>query len=66
MNKNKFKSVCLAVLAILLATALAIGCAAPKAQPAAKSAKPGKVVLYHFGDLSGPYAPITAAIVAGL
>ncbi|MBM4454497.1 MAG: ABC transporter substrate-binding protein [Chloroflexi bacterium] len=66
LNKNKFKSVCLAVLAILLATALAIGCAAPKAQPAAKSAKPGKVVLYHFGDLSGPYAPITAAIVAGL
>jgi branched-chain amino acid transport system substrate-binding protein len=27
--------------------------------------KPDKVVIYHFGDLSGPYAPATASILNG-
>lgn len=65
MNKRNLNKAILSVGMLLLVVALIIGCA-PKAQPAAKSTKPDKVVLYHFGDLSGPYAPITAAIVSGL
>jgi len=28
--------------------------------------KPEKVVIYHFGDLSGPYASVTAPVIAGI
>jgi branched-chain amino acid transport system substrate-binding protein len=39
---------------------------APAAPPAPPVTKPDKVVFHHFGDLSGPYAAITAPIVAGV
>jgi branched-chain amino acid transport system substrate-binding protein len=41
---------------------LVFGCAAPKAQT---GIKPDRVVIHHFGDLSGPYAAITHSAVAG-
>ena len=49
------------VIALLLALTPMFGCAAPTPS----LTKPDKVVLHHFGDLSGPYAAITAPIVSG-
>ena len=58
----------LVVVAVMLALTPVLGCAAPEEAPPATGpvVKPDKVILYHFGDLSGPYAPITAPIVAGV
>ncbi len=56
-----------AVVALVLALTPILGCAAPEPAPPAPAevVKPDKVMLHHFGDLSGPYAGITAPIVAG-
>ena len=56
-----------AVVALVLALTPILGCAAPEPAPPtpAEVVKPDKVMLHHFGDLSGPYAGITAPIVAG-
>ena len=50
------------VVAVLVLTPI-LGCAKPSTPGPA--VKPDKVVIHHFGDLSGPYAPITAPIVSG-
>jgi len=63
MNRKTCGNIYLVVSAVALVTVLIVGCATPKAQLVTK---PEKVIIYHFGDLSGPYAPITAAIVGGI
>lgn len=62
MNKKKLSMLGVIVVTLMVLVLMPILGCAPKAQPAAK---PDKVVLYHFGDLSGPYAPITSPLVAG-
>ncbi|MBM3174085.1 MAG: hypothetical protein FJZ85_10405, partial [Chloroflexi bacterium] len=62
MNKKSVRKSMLLSVTALVSLALVFGCAAPKAAP---GAKPDKVVIHHFGDLSGPYAAITASAVAG-
>jgi len=68
LNKRNFSTLGLLVVALLLVLTPILSCAAPEPAPPAPAevVKPDKVIIYHFGDLSGPYAPITAPIVAGL
>ena len=51
------------------ATAAPVATEAPKAtaMPALRTkANPGeKITLYHYGDVTGPYAAITAPLVSG-
>lgn len=56
------------VVALVLALTPILGCAAPEPAPPAPAevVKPDKVVLHHYGDLSGPYAGITAPLAAGV
>ena len=61
LDKRIFGVMGLVVLALLLVLSPILGCA-PAAPPVPK---PDKVVIHHFGDLSGPYAAITAPIVSG-
>ena len=59
----------LVVLVMLLSLVPAFGCVTPASPTPTKPptpVKPEKVIIHHFGDLSGPYAPITAPIVTGL
>ncbi len=62
MTKRSLIAVALVAVALTLVLTPVLGCA-PKAPPAAK---PDKVYIHHFGDLSGPYAGITAPLVTGL
>lgn len=64
MNKGNFSIISAVVLALVLVLTPILGCA-PKPAAPPPAVKPDKVVIHHFGDLSGPYAPITAPIVAG-
>lgn len=61
MNKKILFTLGVVALVVLVVLMPVLGCA-PKAPPAPK---PAKVIIYHFGDLSGPYAPITAPLVIG-
>lgn len=62
MHSKSINTPTLICLIALICTNLIVGCAAPKIEP---STKPAKVMIHHFGDLSGPYAAITASAVAG-
>lgn len=59
---NNIRKPILLFVAAMVSLTLVFGCATPKA-PA--TAKPDKVVIHHFGDLSGPYAAITASALSG-
>ena len=61
MDKRKISTLGLVMVALLLALTPILGCTAL----APLVGKPEKVVIHHFGDLSGPYAPITMPIVNG-
>lgn len=63
LDKKSLHIAIFITLALLLAVAPILGCAKQTTPPAAK---PDKVILHHFGDLSGPYAGITAPIVTGM
>ncbi|HIE17455.1 MAG TPA: hypothetical protein EYP71_04600, partial [Dehalococcoidia bacterium] len=63
MNKRNFRIMSAMVLALALVLMPVFGCAKPAAPPPA--VKPDKVIIHHFGDLSGPYAPITAPLIHG-
>ena len=65
MSKRNFGMLGLVVVAVMLALTPILGCAAPEEAPPAEVVKPDKVVFHHFGDLSGPYAAITASAVNG-
>ena len=57
----------LLISVLILSTVLvSLFACAPAAPAPAPAAKPMKIVFHHFGDLSGPYAAITAPIVAGV
>ncbi len=62
MNKKNVSVLCLLVVAMVLVLVPILGCKAT-APPAAK---PNKVVIYHFGDLSGPIAASSVPVVTGL
>jgi len=62
MNARNLSMLGLVVMALLLALAPVLGCAAL----GPLVGKPDKVVIHHFGDLSGPYAPATTPIVSGM
>jgi len=62
LNKRSFSMLVVAVVVLALVLMPIVSCKAP-APPSV--AKPDKVVIHHFGDLSGPYAGITAPIVTG-
>ncbi len=62
MNRRKLMVFGVIVVALALLVTPILGCAKPAAPPAAK---PEKFIIHHFGDLSGPYAGITAPLVAG-
>lgn len=61
MSKKNLLMTGLAAAALLLALAPAVGCTAL----GPLVGKPDKVIIHHFGDLSGPYAPITAPLLNG-
>lgn len=61
MTRRNISTIALTIVVLMLVLTPILGCA-PKAPPAAK---PDKVYIHHFGDLSGPYAGITAPIVTG-
>ena len=54
------------ILVLLMVLLPLLACAPPAPPPPPPVTKPDKVVFHHFGDLSGPYAAITAPIVAGV
>lgn len=60
MNEKSLKVLGLVVV-LLLALMPILGCKTL----APLVGKPDKVVIHHFGDLSGPYAPITAPALSG-
>ncbi len=51
----------LVAIVLLLVLAPTVGCTAL----GPLVGKPDKVIIHHFGDLSGPYAPITAPLLNG-
>lgn len=61
LKKKKVAMLGLVIVAFLLVLTPIFGCTAL----APLAGKPDKVVIHHFGDLSGPYAPITAPMVSG-
>lgn len=64
MTKRNISTIALVIVVLTLVLTPILGCA-PKPAPPPEVVKPDKVVIHHFGDLSGPYAGITAPIVAG-
>ena len=62
MNGRDLSILGLVVVAFLLALAPMLGCTTL----GPLVGKPDKVVIHHFGDLSGPYAPVTTPIVSGI
>jgi len=61
MQRRNIYMLGLVTSALLMLLALVPGCAVL----GPLTGKPDKVVIYHFGDLSGPYSPITAPLVNG-
>lgn len=61
MSNRRSSILYVGVIALMLVLMPIFGCKAP----APPVAKPEKVVIHHFGDLSGPYAAITASAVSG-
>ena len=68
LNKGHFGRLGMVVVILLLALTPILGCAAPEEAPLtpAPVVKPDKVVIYHFGDLSGPIAAASVPVVTGL
>ena len=67
MRKNLF-----VLMALLVTAALVMSACAPKPTPAPTEAPSGPpdltgetITIYHFGDLSGPYASITGPLIHG-
>ena len=64
-SKKRLWTVCVMALAAIV---VMLGACAPAPEvtppppPPEEEWKPEKFVFYHFGDISGPYAPITAPI----
>ncbi len=65
MSRRSICSLSIIVMVLVLVLVPLFACA-PAAPATPAAAKPAKVVFHHFGDLSGPYAAITAPIVAGV
>ncbi len=65
MSRRGISRLLISVLVLITVLVPLFACA-PAAPSPAPAAKPDKVVFHHFGDLSGPYAAITAPIVAGV
>jgi len=63
LNKKSIVQVASAILVVMLLVALPlVGCKAG----APKATKPAEVVVYAYGDLSGPLAPVSAPATAAM
>jgi len=62
LRKVNFRRLSTVIVASFLVSIVIVGCT-PKPTP--EIVKPDKLVIYGIGDFSGPYATITAPIVAG-